>query len=97
MALIVLLGLSLIYLFILKALGNGYAISACVGRQELKNAASDVFLTGSCWNDSIAMRAALESITIAEEEKVTQNVQNKGKYFCQKLESLATDFGYKLK
>ena len=80
-----------------KALGNGYAISAWVGRQELKNAASHVFLTGSCWNDSIAMRAALESITIAEEEKVTQNVQNKGKYFCKELESLATDFGYNLK
>ena len=43
------------------------------------------------------MRAALESITIAEEEKVTQNIQNKGKYFCQELESLATDFGYNLK
>ena len=37
-----------------KAIGNGYAISACLGIESLRSAASDV-LTGSCWNDAVAM------------------------------------------
>ena len=41
-----------------KALGNGYSISACVGEELFKKAASEVFLTGSCWNDSSAMVTA---------------------------------------
>ena len=62
-----------------KALGNGYAISACVGVDSLKSAASDVFLTGSCWNDAVAMRAALTSISIAERDGVVNAVRKKGK------------------
>ena len=35
-----------------KALGNGYAIPACVGKESFRNPAKEVFLTGSCWNDA---------------------------------------------
>ena len=45
-----------------KAIGNGYPISACVGRDDLKNAASKVFLTGSYWNSAAPMAAALATI-----------------------------------
>ncbi|MFW5882947.1 MAG: aminotransferase class III-fold pyridoxal phosphate-dependent enzyme, partial [Verrucomicrobiota bacterium] len=41
-----------------KALGNGYPISAAVGRDSLRRAAGRVFLTGSYWNNAVAQAAA---------------------------------------
>ena len=79
-----------------KALGNGYAISACVGIDELKNAASDVFLTGSCWNDAVAMRAALTSLSICQSKRVAESVMAKGRFFCDELEKLSSEFNFKL-
>ena len=80
-----------------KALGNGYAISACVGIEAVKSAASEVFLTGSCWNDAVAMQAALSSLTMCVEGNVPQSVMTKGQFFSERLEQLAKGFNYSLK
>jgi len=72
-----------------KSLGNGYAISACVGSDEYRLAAADVFLTGSCWNDAVAITAAIESLKICTDERVAESVLEKGKQFCSQIESLA--------
>jgi glutamate-1-semialdehyde 2,1-aminomutase len=45
-----------------KALGNGYPISACVGKDELKDAASQVFFTGSFFTSAAPMAAALATL-----------------------------------
>jgi glutamate-1-semialdehyde 2,1-aminomutase len=42
-----------------KALGNGYPIAACLGREALRDAASRVFFTGSYWTSTVPMAAAL--------------------------------------
>jgi len=72
-----------------KALGNGYAISACVGSNEYRLPAADVFLTGSCWNDAVAMSAAIESLKISADDHVAESVLKKGKQFCSQIEALA--------
>lgn len=68
-----------------KGLGNGFAISACTGKEFLRNASKEVFLTGSCWNDAIAMAAALKSLEISHTDKVANSVLLKGDYFCKGL------------
>ena len=45
-----------------KALANGHPISACVGREEIMNAASGVFFTGSFFTSSVPMAAALATL-----------------------------------
>jgi glutamate-1-semialdehyde 2,1-aminomutase len=45
-----------------KALGNGYPIAACVGREALRDAAGRVFFTGSYWTSAVPMAAALACI-----------------------------------
>ena len=74
-----------------KALGNGFSISACVGKEFLKAASKDVFLTGSCWNDAVAMAAAQKSLQISQRDQVAQSVLKKGDYFCAGLLSCAKD------
>ncbi|MDG1138859.1 MAG: aminotransferase class III-fold pyridoxal phosphate-dependent enzyme [Opitutales bacterium] len=75
-----------------KALGNGYTISACVGKKNQKSASSEVFLTGSCWNDAVAMAAAITSLSISTREQVAEQVLAKGTYFCNKLTEVAKKF-----
>ena len=79
-----------------KALGNGYAISACVGKEFLRDASKEVFLTGSCWNDAVAMAVALKCLQIAEDEKVAEAVLKKGEYFCQGIQQSALKHGLPL-
>jgi glutamate-1-semialdehyde 2,1-aminomutase len=42
-----------------KAIANGYALAACVGREPLRGAAERVFFTGSYFTSGVEMAAAL--------------------------------------
>ncbi|HKF30729.1 MAG TPA: aminotransferase class III-fold pyridoxal phosphate-dependent enzyme [Candidatus Binataceae bacterium] len=42
-----------------KAIANGYPLSACLGRESLKQAAQEVFFTGSYFTSAVPMAAAL--------------------------------------
>ena len=72
-----------------KALGNGYAISACVGKELYRKASMEVFLTGSCWNDAVAMTAALKSLELSERDGVAEKVLAIGKELIDGLERVA--------
>ena len=80
-----------------KAIGNGYAISACVGSDESRLGASEVFLTGSSWNDAYAMAAALACLDLSNEENAADSVLRKGNFFCEQIESIAQKLGVPLK
>ena len=74
-----------------KGLGNGYAISACVGKDFLKDASKEVFLTGSCWNDAVAMAAAIKSLEISHSENVAESILAKGDYFVKGMAEKASE------
>ncbi len=42
-----------------KAIANGYPLSACLGRESLRQAAAEVFFTGSYFTSAVPMAAAL--------------------------------------
>ena len=80
-----------------KGLGNGYAISACLGKEFLREASNEVFLTGSCWNDAVAMSAACKSLEISHSNKVADNVMSKGCYFASAMHEKAKQYKFSLK
>ena len=80
-----------------KALGNGYAISACLASSSFREAAMEVFLTGSCWNDAFAMAAANKSFEISQTHNVADQVLGIGSYFSSELEKLCAARGIPLK
>jgi len=49
-----------------KALANGYPLSACVGREALKEAAERVYFTGSYFTSAVPMVAALACLAELE-------------------------------
>jgi len=80
-----------------KAIGNGYPISACVGREEFKNAASKVFLTGSYWNNSVPMAAALATLKELEDTNGIDTMMKMGKKLMKGLEELAAVHGLQIR
>jgi glutamate-1-semialdehyde 2,1-aminomutase len=76
-----------------KALGNGYPISASVGNDDLKAAAGKVFLTGSYWNDGIALAAAKACLEIIERDNVPKQLEALGKQLLAGLDQAAKEVG----
>jgi len=77
-----------------KAMANGYAISACVGKQEImKVAEKDVFISSTFFPNSLEMAAAMKCIDILEREEVLDNIWERGGKFLERLEKIVADSG----
>ena len=62
-----------------KAMANGYAIAAALGKAHLRRAAEKVFLTGSFWNSAVPMAAALETLATLEREEAIAHLARIGR------------------
>jgi glutamate-1-semialdehyde 2,1-aminomutase len=49
-----------------KALGNGYAITAIIGRREVMEAAQSTFISSTFWTERIGSTAALKTLDVME-------------------------------
>jgi glutamate-1-semialdehyde 2,1-aminomutase len=75
-----------------KALGNGYAISACIGRQEFMQAAQQTFISSTFWTERIGPTAALKTLEIMEREKSWQAITKIGNNISSQWKSLADKY-----
>jgi len=75
-----------------KALGNGYAISACIGKQEFMQAAQKTFISSTFWTERIGPTAALKTLEIMEREKSWQTVTKIGNNISSQWQSLADKY-----
>ncbi|HOO57417.1 MAG TPA: aminotransferase class III-fold pyridoxal phosphate-dependent enzyme [bacterium] len=80
-----------------KAIGNGYAISAAVGKDEFKSAAGKVFLTGSYWAGALEMAAAMATIKELEDTDGVAKMLSFGSKLKEGLESTARSHGLQYK
>jgi len=79
-----------------KAISNGYPLSACGGRSELKTAASKVFLTGSYWFSAVPMAAAMATLTELEACDGIARMFETGQRLCEGLTDCAASHGLQL-
>ena len=75
-----------------KALGNGYAINAIIGREEIMQAAQSTFISSTFWTERIGSVAALATLEAMEHEKSWETITEIGGYFQSKLTELAGEF-----
>ncbi|MBF0359517.1 MAG: aminotransferase class III-fold pyridoxal phosphate-dependent enzyme [Oligoflexia bacterium] len=69
-----------------KAMGNGYPISALVGKKEIMDVLVDkVFLSSTFFPNSLEMVAALKNIEILERDKILDAIKVKGQKFATKV------------
>ena len=53
-----------------KSLGNGYAITACIGKKEIMKLANDSFISSTFWTERIGYVAALKTLEVMKKKRV---------------------------
>ncbi len=61
-----------------KALGNGYAITAIIGRKEVMDAAQTTFISSTFWTERIGPTAALKTLEVMQREKSWEKITRIG-------------------
>ena len=62
-----------------KTLGNGYAISAIVGKEDIMQSAQSTFISSTFWTERIGSAAALKTLEVMEKEKPWEHAKIIGK------------------
>lgn len=75
-----------------KALGNGYAISACIGRKEFMEAAQNTFISSTFWTERVGPTAALKTLEVMEREKSWDKITQSGKGISKRWQQLADKY-----
>lgn len=79
-----------------KALGNGYAISACIGRKNLMEEAENTFISSTFWTERIGPTAALKTLEIMEREKSWEIISSIGSNISDKWKELSKKYSLKM-
>lgn len=61
-----------------KTLGNGYAVTATIGRRDVMEAAQSTFISSTFWTERIGSVAALKTLEIMERESSWDYITNMG-------------------
>jgi glutamate-1-semialdehyde 2,1-aminomutase len=72
-----------------KALGNGYAITAVIGRREVMEAAQNTFISSTFWTERIGPTAGLKTLEVMEEAQSWVDVTMKGLQVKKRWQDLA--------
>jgi glutamate-1-semialdehyde 2,1-aminomutase len=75
-----------------KALGNGYAISACIGRKKFMQAAQHTFISSTFWTERIGPTAALKTLEVMEREKSWEQITQIGSNISKRWLNLANKY-----
>jgi len=76
-----------------KALGNGYAITATIGRSSVMEAAQDTFISSTFWSERIGPTAALKTLEVMEQERSWEQVTSIGLKLRSSWQELADSYG----
>ena len=76
-----------------KALGNGYGITATIGRREIMEAAQTTFISSTFWTERIGPTAALKTLEVMERVKSWEQITQTGLNITAKWKVLADKHG----
>lgn len=79
-----------------KALGNGYAITATIGRRDIMEAAQSTFISSTFWTERIGPTAALKTLEVMERVKSWETITRTGLQIRQRWQQLADRHGLRI-
>lgn len=79
-----------------KTLGNGYAITAIVGRTEVMEAAQTTFISSTFWTERIGPAAALKALEVMEREQSWVRITEIGTQIRSHWQALADRHSLKI-
>ena len=75
-----------------KTLGNGYAITAVLGKEENMKATEDTFISSTFWTERIGPTAALKTLEVMEREKSWDIITKTGRKIGKRWQKLAQKY-----
>ena len=79
-----------------KTLGNGYAITAVLGKRDIMEAAQTTFLSSTFWSERIGPSAALKTLEVMERVKSWEYLTETGLGIGKRWKALAATHGLTL-
>lgn len=79
-----------------KTIGNGYAITAILGRREIMEAAQTTFISSTFWTERIGSAAALATLDVMERERSWERITATGQSIKDRWTQLAAEVGIEL-
>lgn len=76
-----------------KALGNGYAITAVIGRREIMEAAQTSFISSTFWTERIGPTAALKTLEVMNNCQSWDSITKTGLEITKRWNNLAEKYG----
>jgi glutamate-1-semialdehyde 2,1-aminomutase len=76
-----------------KALGNGYAITAVIGRREIMEASQSSFISSTFWTERIGPVAGLKTLEVMERERSWEQITATGKQIGLRWQKLGKAHG----
>jgi glutamate-1-semialdehyde 2,1-aminomutase len=76
-----------------KSISNGYPLGAVVGRRDVMEAASRMFISSTYWSDTIGLRAALTTLREVRRRDVPQIVHEIGTRLQSEITAVAREIG----
>ncbi len=76
-----------------KTLGNGYAITAAIGKREVMEAAQSTFISSTFWTERIGPSAALKTLEVMERVRSWEQITARGKDIAEGWQALARKHG----
>ena len=80
-----------------KAMGNGYAITAVLGKKEIMEYSQKTFISSTFWTERIGPTAALKTIDVMKEEKSWVKIKTIGKKIQSGWKQIAKNNNVKIK
>lgn len=74
-----------------KAMGNGYAITAVIGKKEIMEYAQKTFISSTFWTERIGPTAALKTLEVMEREKSWEQITETGNWIFEKWKEIADE------
>lgn len=78
-----------------KAMGNGFPISAIVGKKEVMEYAQKTFISSTYWTERTGYAASLKVIDFFNRNNVPLHLEEVGNYLKEKLQNLFKEKGFK--
>ena len=80
-----------------KALGNGYAINAIIGKKQVMKHADNTFISSTFWTERIGPVAAIKTLEIMQRIKAWKIISRTGKKIKTEWQKLADKYNLKIK
>ncbi|HZL30511.1 MAG TPA: aminotransferase class III-fold pyridoxal phosphate-dependent enzyme [Pseudolabrys sp.] len=79
-----------------KAIGNGYALTAVIGRREIMESAQSTFISSTFWTERIGPTAALKTLEVMERVKSWERITRTGESVTARWVELGKRYGLPL-